>query len=195
MTNTQYVGRGGEKMAWALHWSNLSPTNWLCCDLGSHIGGFVDALLQAGAQRVHAVDTCYGTFAWKLRNDPRVILHERTNALHVQLPEPVQLVTCDVGWTKQKKVLPKALSLLKPGGFVLSLVKPQYETEPDEMEKGKGRVKESALERIEHDVRQLAETFGHPVLGPARTPFLGGKGKNPEYFMLIGPCENTPMQP
>lgn len=183
-----YVGRGGEKMAWGLEWAGLQPKGWLCCDLGSHIGGFVDALLQAGAAKVHAVDTCYGTFAWTLRNDPRVALHERTNALHVELPEKVRLVTCDVGWTKQVKVLPKALSLLEPGGYVLSLLKPQYEAEKNEMEKGRGRVLDSALERIAESVRQTALSFGHPVKGPALTPFLGGKGKNPEYFLLIGPC-------
>lgn len=183
----EYVGRGGEKMAWALEWSGLKPEGWVCCDLGSHVGGFVDALLQAGAARVHSVDTSYGTFAWKLRNDPRVCLHERTNALHVELPEKVRLVTCDVGWTKQQKVLPRALGLLEPGGYVLSLLKPQYEAEKDEMMKGKGRVKDDALARITAQVKELAESFGHPVRGPALTPFLGGKGKNPEYFFLIGP--------
>ena len=182
-----YVGRGGEKMAWGLEWAGIKPEGWVCCDLGSHIGGFVDALLQAGATRVHAVDTSYGTFAWTLRNDPRVVLHERTNALHVSLPEKVKLVTSDVGWTRQAKVLPKALSLVEPGGWVLSLLKPQYEAEKGEMEKGKGRVLESALERITEEVRQTAAAFGKPVVGPARTPFLGGKGKNPEFFLLIGP--------
>lgn len=182
-----YVGRGGEKMAWGLEWAGLKPEGWICCDLGSHVGGFVDALLRAGAARVHAVDTCYGTFAWTLRNDPRVALYERTNALHVELPEKVNLVTSDVGWTRQAKVLPKALSLLRPGGYVLSLVKPQYEAEKGEMHKGKGRVLDSALERIVHDVGELAHGFGYDVRGPAMTPFLGGKGKNPEYFMLIGP--------
>ncbi len=182
-----YVGRGGEKMAWGLEWAGLRPAGWVCCDLGSHVGGFVDALLQAGAERVHAVDTCYGTFAWTLRNDPRVALHERTNALHVELPEKVRLVTSDVGWTRQARVLPKALSLLEPGGHVLSLVKPQYEAEKSEMNKGRGRVLDSALERIERDVGELARGFGFAVRGPERTPFLGGKGRNPEYFILIGP--------
>ena len=184
---TNYVGRGGEKMAWGLEWAGIRPEGWICCDLGSHIGGFVDSLLQAGAARVYAVDTCYGTFAWKLRNDPRVELRERTNALHVEIPEKVRLVTCDVGWTRQEKVLPKTLSLVEPGGYVLSLLKPQYEAAKDEMEKGKGRVLDSALERIVADVTALARSFGHPVRGPALTPFLGGKGKNPEYFTLIGP--------
>lgn len=182
-----YVGRGGDKMAWALAWSGLCPEGWVCCDLGAHIGGFTDALLQAGAARVHSVDTCYGTFAWTLRNDPRVCLHERTNALHVQLPEKVRLVVCDVGWTKQALVLPKALSLLEPGGWILSLLKPQYEAERSEMTKGKGRVLDEALERITASVRATAQSLGWPVAGPERTPFLGTKGKNPEYFLKIGP--------
>lgn len=182
-----YVGRGGEKMAWGLEWAGLNPTGWTCCDLGSHVGGFVDALLQAGATKVYSVDTCYGTFAWTLRNDPRVVLKERTNALHVELPEKVDLCTCDVGWTRQAKVLPKAMSLVKPGGFILSLLKPQYEAKKNEMTKGKGRVLDSALERITAEAKVTAESFGLPVKGPALTPFLGGKGHNPEYFILIGP--------
>ncbi len=182
-----YVGRGGEKMAWALEWSGLCPKGWVCCDLGSHIGGFVDALLQAGATKVYSVDTSYGTFAWTLRNDPRVVVMERTNALHVQLPEQVDLATCDVGWTRQSKVLPHAIGLVRPGGFVLSLLKPQYEANKDEIERGKGRVREDALARIVAEAHALAETFGCPVEGPALTPFLGGKGKNPEYFIKIGP--------
>lgn len=185
----RYVGRGGHKMAWGLEWAGINPDGWVCCDLGSHIGGFVDALLQAGARKVYAVDTCYGTFAWKLRNDPRVVLKERTNALFVELPEPVSLVTADVGWTRQEKVLPKALSLVQPGGYVLSLLKPQYEAEKHEMEKGRGRVLDAALDRIRHQVGESAAAFGFPVKGPALTPFLGGKGKNPEYFLRIGPVK------
>lgn len=187
----KYVGRGGEKMAWALEWSGIRPEGWVCCDLGSHVGGFVDALLQAGAAKVYSVDTGYGVFDWRLRNDPRVALKERTNALHVELPEKVRLATCDVGWTKQGKILPKALSLVGDGGYVLSLLKPQYEALPGEMQKGKGRVLDSALDRIVADVSALAASFGHPLRGPAQTPFLGGKGKNPEYFFLIGPVKGT----
>ena len=184
-----YVGRGGEKMAWALSWAGIRPEGWVCCDLGSHVGGFVDALLQAGAARVYAVDTSYGTFAWKLRNDPRVALRERANALHVELPERARLVTSDVGWTRQERILPKAVSLLAPGGFVLSLVKPQYEAGAGETHKGKGRVLEAALPRILGSVRETALKFGFPLKGPEPTPFLGGKGGNPEYFLLIGPVQ------
>ncbi|MDR0361318.1 MAG: TlyA family rRNA (cytidine-2'-O)-methyltransferase [Planctomycetota bacterium] len=182
-----YVGRGGDKMAWGLQWAGLVPVGWICCDLGSHVGGFVDALLQAGAAKVYAVDTCYGTFAWTLRNDPRVVLKERANALHVELPEKVRLATADVGWTKQERSLPKALSLAESGGYVLSLMKPQYEALPEETIRGKGKVRDDALPAICDRVTRLLETLGQPFRGPARTPFLGGKGKNPEYFILIGP--------
>ncbi|RME40059.1 MAG: hypothetical protein D6788_04150 [Planctomycetota bacterium] len=108
-----YVSRGGEKLAAALARFRVDPTGWTCADLGSHVGGFVDCLLQHGAARVYAVDTCYGTLAWRLRKDERVVVRERTNALHVTLPEPVDLVTIDVGWTRQEKVLPRAAALLR----------------------------------------------------------------------------------
>ncbi|MDR3078366.1 MAG: TlyA family rRNA (cytidine-2'-O)-methyltransferase, partial [Planctomycetota bacterium] len=103
------------------------------------------------------------------------------------LPEKVRLVTSEVGWTRQEKILPKAVSLLEPGGFVLSLLKPQYEAEAGEMRKGKGRVLERALPRILQSVRETSLAFGFPLKGPELTPFLGGKGKNPEYFLRIGP--------
>ena len=180
-----YVGRGGEKMAWAIEHFGLDVAGRVCCDLGSHIGGFVDALLQAGARRVYSVDTCYGTLAWTLRNDERVKVMERTNALHVELPEQVDLVTSDVGWTRQEKVLPHAVSLVRPGGQLLSLLKPQYEARKDEIIPGAGRVKEEALSRIADTVLATARSLSQEVTGPDLTPFAGGKGKNPEYFLLL----------
>ena len=179
-----YVGRGGDKLAWALGRFGVEVAGQTCCDLGSHVGGFVDALLQAGATRAYSVDTSYGILAWTLRNDPRVAVLERTNALHVELPEPVFLVTSDVGWTRQELILPHAAGLLAPGGRILSLVKPQYEAARDEMERG--RVCEEAIAAILARVRQAAECV-LPVIGLERTPFLGGKGKNPEWFLLLGP--------
>lgn len=178
-----YVGRGGEKMAWGLEKFSLDVHGLVCCDLGSHVGGFVDALLQAGAAKVYAVDTCYGTFAWKLRNDPRVVVRERTNALHVELPEKVDMVTCDVGWTRQALVLPHAATLVRPGGMILSLLKPQYEL-PKAIVKGSGRISEDALPEIVSSVSESAGKVGE-LLGVERTPFLGGKGSNPEFFLLI----------
>ena len=108
-----YVSRGGEKLAAALDHFEIDVSDRVCADLGSHIGGFVDCLLQRGAERVYSVDTSYGTLAWKLRRDPRVVVLERTNAMHVVLSEPVDLVTIDVGWTPQSKILPAAAGLLR----------------------------------------------------------------------------------
>jgi len=132
-----YVSRGGEKLAAALDHFGIDVTELVCADLGSHIGGFVDCLLQRGVAKVYSVDTSYGTLAWKLRRDPRVVVMERTNAMHVTLPEPVDLVTIDVGWTPQAKILPNVAKLLKPGGHVVTLIKPQYEAPfPSPLQKG-----------------------------------------------------------
>ncbi len=181
-----YVGRGGEKLEWALNEFSVNVEGLICCDLGSNVGGFVDCMLQHGASKVYSVDTSYGTLAWTLRNDERVVVMERTNALHVEIPEKVDLVTCDVGWTRQEKVLPQAISLLKPAGKVLSLLKPQYEAERSEMEKGgKGKVKEEALNNILQRVTATANATGLRLSGPSRAPFLGGKGKNPEFYFLL----------
>ena len=181
-----FVGRGGEKLAWALGYFGVNPAGRICADLGSNIGGFVDALLAAGAVRVYSVDTSRGALAWKLRNDSRVVVLERVNALHVRLSERVDLVSIDVGWTRQHKILPRALSLLAPGGEILSLVKPQYEARPDEIVRGAGRVKPEALERIEAEMLALAESLGG-LVGWARSPFVGGKGGNPEFFLRLRP--------
>lgn len=123
----KFVSRAGEKLQSALvHW-NVNVKGFVCADLGANVGGFTNCLLQNGAKKVFAVDTAYGVLDYKLRNDERVEVLERTNALHVELPEAVDLLTIDVGWTKQKKILPKALDLCKDGGVILSLLKPQYE--------------------------------------------------------------------
>ncbi|MFH0911973.1 MAG: hypothetical protein V1918_10775 [Planctomycetota bacterium] len=112
---------------------------------------------------------------------------ERTNALHLELPEKTDFVSSDVGWTRQALILPKAVSLLKPGGSVLSLVKPQYEAEKGELLAGKGRVAPEAVPRILGRIRHLLEEMGLPFQGPLETPFLGDKGKNPEYMIAVGP--------
>jgi len=122
-----YVGKGGLKLEFALREFRIKVNGLVTADLGCHVGGFTDCLLQHGAARVYAVDTAYGVLAWKLRRDPRVVVLERTNALYWHPPEPVNLVVADLGWTKQEKSLPAAASMVRPGGVVLSLLKPQYE--------------------------------------------------------------------
>src|SRR3954464_2055528 len=105
---SEFVSRAGQKLEHALVKFSIDVTGWICADLGCNVGGFVDCLLQRGAAKVYAIDTGYGALDWKLRKDPRVVTMERTNAMHVSLPEQVDLVTIDVAWTRQNKILPSA---------------------------------------------------------------------------------------
>src|SRR6476660_1813424 len=110
-----FVSRAGQKLDHALTTFNLDVTHLTCADLGSNVGGFVDCLLQRGAAKVYAVEKGYGVLEYRLRKDPRVVVMERTNAMHVELPERVSLVTIDVAWTRQRNILPAAKRLLLPG--------------------------------------------------------------------------------
>jgi 23S rRNA (cytidine1920-2'-O)/16S rRNA (cytidine1409-2'-O)-methyltransferase len=188
MSSSPYVSRGGLKLAHALAAFSFNPTNLVCADLGASTGGFTDCLLQHGAAKVYAIDTAYGEFAWKLRNDPRVVLIERTNALHLAPPESVDLVVADLGWTKQSLLIPAALKWLKPAPTtrIISLIKPHYEAGnpttgilPEEEAK-------TVLDRVIADMPKL----GVEVLGVTRSPLLGGsKGKgNIEWLALLKPC-------
>ncbi len=183
-SDSRYVTRSGMKLDHALAAFHVDPTGMICADLGSHQGGFVDCLLARGAVRVYSVDTSYGTLAWKLRKDPRVVVMERTNAMHVTLPEPVDLVTIDVGWTRQRHVLPAARALLKPGGRILSLVKPQYES--GDNERDGGVLPESNLEPVLQRVRIDVRQAGLDVIGETRSPLKGGGG-NIEVLFLMTP--------
>src|SRR3954470_11288116 len=107
-----FVSRAGQKLEHALNTFHIDVNGQTCADLGSNVGGFVDCLLQRGAAKVYSIDTGYGVLDWKLRKDPRVVVMERTNAIHVTLPEKVSLVTIDVAWTKQRIILPAARRLL-----------------------------------------------------------------------------------
>lgn len=131
-----YVGRGGEKLKYAIDNLNLDLTGTVAADFGCNIGGFTDCMLQEGARKVYAVDTGYGMLEWKLRKDDRVEVMERTNAMHVDLPETVDLVTIDVAWTQQRHILPNALDQLGATGFILSLFKPQYEADSSLVHRG-----------------------------------------------------------
>jgi 23S rRNA (cytidine1920-2'-O)/16S rRNA (cytidine1409-2'-O)-methyltransferase len=180
----KYVTRSGLKLEHALTAFGVAAAGKTCADLGSHQGGFVDCLLQHGAAKVYSVDTSYGTLAWKLRKDPRVVVLERTNAIHVRLPEKVDLVTIDVGWTRQRHVLPAALWLLKPGGRIISLVKPQYEAA--EHERAAGIVPEENREPVLARVRLDVQAAGLSILGEVRSPLEGGGG-NVEFLFLLAP--------
>src|SRR6187401_2534772 len=132
----EFASRGGQKLDHALTHFDLDVAGKVCADLGSNTGGFVDVLLRRGATKVYAIDTGYGALDWKLRNDPRVVVMERTNAMHAQLPEKVSLVTIDVAWTRQRHILPAAHRMVLDKGSVITLIKPHYEAEKSRLTKG-----------------------------------------------------------
>jgi 23S rRNA (cytidine1920-2'-O)/16S rRNA (cytidine1409-2'-O)-methyltransferase len=182
----RYVGRGGEKLKFAIDRLALDLHGRAGADLGCNIGGFTDCLLQEGVTPVYAVDTGYGMLAWKLRQDERVVVMERTNAMHVELPEPVGVVSVDVGWTRQCHILPNALALCAPDGVVLSLFKPQYEAAPQLVHRG--RIKEGAFEVVLSGTLAELEQMGIAVRDVVRLP-QERKRKNPEAILHIHPAD------
>jgi 23S rRNA (cytidine1920-2'-O)/16S rRNA (cytidine1409-2'-O)-methyltransferase len=174
-----FVSRGGVKLAGALDAFGVSPEGLSVLDAGASTGGFTDCLLQRGASRVYAVDVGYGQLAWSLRQDPRVVVMERTNVRHLQpgdLPEPVQMVTSDLAFISLTKVLPALQSLAAPGADFLVLVKPQFELEPSRVGKG-GVVRDDAdrLEAVERVV-QAAASLGLSERGRVDSSLPGPKG-------------------
>lgn len=174
---SRFVSRGGLKLAHALTEFGIDPTGFTCADLGCSTGGFTDCLLQHGAAKVYAVDTAYGQLAWKLRSDERVTVMERTNALHADPVEPVDLVVVDLGWTVQAKLLPVALSWLKPGGSIVTLVKPHYEIGRAEFDRlaVQGVLPDDVAERVAAETIAGMGELGVRVLGSTRSPIRGGK--------------------
>lgn len=170
------------KLAAALDAFGIQPTGWTCADFGSNVGGFVDCLLRRGAAKVYAVDTGYGVLAWALRKDACVVVMERTNAMHVRLPEPVDMVTIDVAWTPQHIILPNALRQLRPGGRIITLVKPHYEADKSLLKRGVLPV-ESAGTVLEAVCARIGE-LGLVVQQIVDSPIPGSKG-NREYLALI----------
>mgnify|MGYP006284111079 CR=1 FL=1 len=180
----KYVSRAGVKLEAALDAFDIRVNGWTCADLGCATGGFTHCLLERGAERVYAVDTGYGIVDWNLRNDPRVTVMERTNAMHVELPEPMDLISIDTSWTRQSKVLPRAVRFLKKGGAIISLVKPHYEADKKLLERGvlPDEHIEATLLSVEKDV----QANGLRVLQKIQSPIKGGKGGNTEYLFLSG---------
>jgi len=178
-----YVSRAGEKLEYALKNFKVDVTGLICADFGSSTGGFVDCLLKSGAEKVYAIDTGYGVLDWGLRNDKRVVVMERTNAMHVELPEKVDLVTIDSGWTRLEKIIPNALKNLKSGGHIIALLKPHYEAEAKMLRKGK-LLDEFVLE-ILGSVKDLLRNLGVEILNEVESPILGEKGKNREFLLHL----------
>ncbi len=180
--SAQYASRAGEKLQFALTSFSISLNGLICADFGCSTGGFTDCMLQNGAAHVYSVDTAYGELAWKLRNDPRVTVLERTNAMHVTLPQKVDFLTVDTSWTKQVLVLPNALQNLKEGGTLISLIKPHYEAPKQYLRKG--RLLDEKIEEVLDMVQKDMSKIGLSVKQMVESPIVGEKGKNREFLVL-----------
>ena len=181
----KFVSRAGEKLQGSLEGFHLDVRGLTCADFGCNVGGFTDCLLQNGAEKVYAIDTGYGELAWRLRNDSRVVVMERTNALYCELDEPVDLVTIDVAWTPQELIVPAAMKQLREGGAIISLLKPHYE-----LGKLTGRSPHARLTLREGRdvVRTVCERLGSlgcTVRAGMQSALLG-KGGNMEFILLLG---------
>ena len=174
-----YVSRGGLKLEKALRNFGVDPTGYVCSDSGASTGGFTDCLLQQGASKVFAIDVGYGQLAWKIRNDPRVVVMERTNIRYVtpeDLGQPLDLSVIDVSFISLSLVLPVVKTLLKPTGQVLCLIKPQFEAGRDKVGK-KGVVRDAAVhEEVLQNFISLAKSLGFTIRNLTFSPVKGPEG-------------------
>ena len=178
-----WVSRGGLKLDHALHHFGLSPEGGVCLDVGASTGGFTDVLLSRGAAKVYAVDVGHGQLAWKLRNDPRVVVQERTNARHLTLPERVGVLVCDASFIGLQVVLPAPLACCAPGAWAVALIKPQFEAGPEAVGKN-GVVRDPAVHAWVCD--DVSSWFGGQpgwrVIGVEPSPITGPEG-NREFLI------------
>lgn len=181
-----YVSRGGYKLAKALDTFDIDPAGWVVADVGASTGGFSDCLLQRGTKRVYAIDVGYGQLDWRLRNDSRVVVMERTNARYLErLPEAIDLVTIDVSFISLRLILPQAIEWLAAGGQVIALIKPQFEAGPDRVGKG-GVVRDEDTRRaVLREVLSWALAHGWSLFGLTTSPIKGAKG-NVEFLAWLG---------
>ncbi|HEX8912591.1 MAG TPA: SAM-dependent methyltransferase [Humisphaera sp.] len=183
-----FVSRAGQKLDHALTTFAIDVAGLVCADLGCNAGGFTDCLLQRGAAKVYAIDTGYGALEYKLRKDPRVVVMERTNAMHATLPEPVAFACVDVAWTRQRHILPAAKRMVAPGGRVVTLIKPHYEAERSWLVKG--ILPPERLDEVVAAVRRDIDAAGFEVVAITPSPILGGEG-NAEVLAQLLPKSGT----
>jgi 23S rRNA (cytidine1920-2'-O)/16S rRNA (cytidine1409-2'-O)-methyltransferase len=179
-----FVSRAGQKLEHALSHFQIDVAGKTCADLGSNAGGFVDCLLHRGAAKVYAIDTGYGALEWKLRKDPRVVAMERTNAMHVDLPEKVAIVTIDVAWTRQRHILPAARRMITDDGNCITLIKPHYEAHSSLLRDGV--LMEEHLAGVVEGVQADIAAAGFDLIGTTPSPIKGAKG-NAEVLALLRP--------
>ena len=185
----KFVSRGGHKLDHAIEYFQITVTNCTAIDLGASTGGFTDCLLQRGATQVFAVDVGQGQLAWKLRTDPRVVVMEKTNARHLKpesLPALADLAVIDCSFISLKKILPSAVPLLKPGGKIIALIKPQFEAGKEEADKGRGVITDPVIhQRVLAELEDfISAQAGLCWRGVVESPLLGPAG-NKEFLALI----------
>jgi 23S rRNA (cytidine1920-2'-O)/16S rRNA (cytidine1409-2'-O)-methyltransferase len=190
----RFVSRGGEKLDAALEAFAIDVTGFVCADVGSSTGGFTDCLLQRGAAKVYAIDVGKGILHWKLRNDPRVVVMEETNARYVEsLPEPVSLVTVDASFISLKILLPvikkwdrRWEERKEERGGIVALIKPQFEAGKKDVARGDGVIRDPAIHKqVLLDVLGFAQEEGFQIRGLIKSPLLGPKG-NAEFLAWLG---------
>jgi 23S rRNA (cytidine1920-2'-O)/16S rRNA (cytidine1409-2'-O)-methyltransferase len=182
-----YVSRGGIKLKAAIKHFNISLKDKIAMDVGSSTGGFTDCMLQHGAKKVYCIDVGYGQLAWRLRQDSRIVLLERTNIRHLErekIPDVIDIAAVDVSFISLTKVVPKVLEFMKEGGEIAALIKPQFEVGKGDVEKG-GVIKNEAkrLKAVEH-VKENLESLGLKTIGILQSPIAGQKG-NIEYLIYM----------
>lgn len=195
-----YASRGGYKLAGALDAFGLDVSGRVCADVGACTGGFTDVLLQRGGARVYAIDVGYGQLAWKLRQDERVVVMERTNARHLEtLPEPVSFICVDVSFISLRLILPAARKWMavdkegRPDGDIVALIKPQFEAGPARVGKG-GIVRDPAVHRqVLEDFLSWAVEEGFSPAGLTRSP-IQGAGGNVEFLVWLRPGEQSALE-
>lgn len=198
----RFVSRGGEKLDAALEAFAIDVTGLTCADVGASTGGFTDCLLQRGAAKVYAIDVGKGILHWKLRNDPRVVVMEETNARFVKsLPEQVSLVTVDASFISLKILLPVVKRWVSPSplrptragsggeGAIIALIKPQFEAGRKDVARGDGVIRDPEIHKqVLLSILSFAQNEGFQIRGLIKSPLLGPKG-NAEFLVCLGEKE------
>lgn len=184
----KFVSRGGFKLEKGLDHFSVDVKGLIAADLGASTGGFTDCLLQRGVRKVFAVDVGKGQLAWKLRNDPRVVVMESTNARDLnaaRFPERADVVVIDCSFISLRKILPAAVAIVRPGGKIVALVKPQFEAGKAEADRGAGVITDPAIhERVLRELEEFVADRGWRWRGRIESPLLGPAG-NKEFLVLI----------
>jgi 23S rRNA (cytidine1920-2'-O)/16S rRNA (cytidine1409-2'-O)-methyltransferase len=183
----RYVGRGGTKLGGAIEHFGIDCAGKVVLDIGASTGGFTDCLLQGGAKKVFAVDVGHGQLAWKIRDDARVVVLEKTNARHLsraEIPEPIDICVIDVSFISLTLILPNAFELLTPDGVILALIKPQFELARADVGRG-GIVRDPALHtKAQEKIADFAQAMGARVGGLFPSTITGTDG-NQEFFICL----------